>query len=148
MDFTEAKMGRTFILRLRDGERLHEVIESFAQKQKITSALCFFLGGAQDKSKVVVGPEDGNASPPNPMVTLLKGVHEACGVGTVFINEAGEPKLHMHASFGRNDSTITGCVRMGVDIWQIGEVVILELTGALAKRAKDKRSGFEVLETF
>lgn len=148
MDFTEAKLGRIFILRLRDGERLHEVIESFAQKQKIISALCFFLGGAQDKSKVVVGPKDGNATPPNPMVALLKGVHEACGVGTIFMNEAGEPKLHMHASFGRNDNAITGCVRMGVDVWQIGEVVILELTDNSAKRVKDKRSGFEVLETF
>ncbi len=147
MDFTEAKLGKIFILRLRDGERLHEVIESFAQKQKIKSALCFFLGGAQDKSKVVVGPKEGNAMPPNPMVTLLKGVHEACGVGTIFLNEAGEPKLHMHASFGRNDNAVTGCVRMGVDVWQIGEAVILELSGASAKRVKDKRSGFEVLET-
>lgn len=148
MDFTEAKLGRIFILRLRDGERLHEVIESFAQKQKITSALCFFLGGAKDKSKVVVGPEDGNASRPIPMVTLLKGVHEACGVGTIFVDEAGEPKLHMHASFGRNDNSVTGCVRMGVDVWQIGEVLILELSGASAKRIKDERSGFEMLETF
>ncbi len=147
MDFTEAKLGRIFIIRLHDGERLHEVIESFAQKQKITGALCFFLGGVQDKSKIVVGPEDGNASPPNPMVTLLKGVHEACGLGTIFINEAGKPKLHMHASFGRNDNAVTGCVRMGVDIWQIGEVLILELSGSSAKRIKDKRSGFEMLET-
>jgi predicted DNA-binding protein with PD1-like motif len=94
-----------------------------------------------------VGPKDGNAMPPNPMVTLLKGVHEACGVGTIFMNEGGKPMLHMHASFGRNDNAVTGCVRMGVDIWQIGEVIILELSGGSAKRVKDERSGFEMLET-
>ncbi len=146
MNYTEAKIGRIFILRLHNDERLHEEIEKFAAQKKVKSALCFFLGGAQDKSKVVVGPKDGSAIPPQPMVTLLKGVHEGCGVGTIFTDEAGKPKLHMHASFGRNDNTVTGCVRMGVDIWQIGEVVVLELSGGSAKRAKNKETGFEFLE--
>jgi predicted DNA-binding protein with PD1-like motif len=53
----------------------------------------------------------------------------------------------MHASFGRNGNAITGCVRMGVDVWQIGEVVILELAGGSAKRVKNKGTGFEFLET-
>ncbi len=146
MEFTEAKLGRTFVLRLHQGEVLHEVIERFAAEKKVTSALCFFLGGAEDKSKVVVGPADGKAMPPQPMVTLLRGVHEGAGVGTIFTDEAGKPKLHMHASFGRNDNAVTGCVRMGVEVWQIGEVVILELTGSSAKREKDQKTGFEFLE--
>jgi predicted DNA-binding protein with PD1-like motif len=146
MHYTEAKLGRIFILRLHQSERLHEVIEKFASQKQVSSALCFFLGGAEDKSKVVVGPKDGTALPPEPMVTLLKGVHEACGVGTIFTDEHGKPKLHMHASFGRNDTAVTGCVRMGVDVWQIGEVVILELAGSSAKRAKSKDTGFEFLE--
>ena len=147
MNYTEAKLGRIFILRLHHGEVLHETLESFAAEKQIQSALCFFLGGAQDQSKVVVGPKDGAATPPEPMVTLLRGVHEACGVGTIFVNEEGTPKLHMHASFGRNDNAVTGCVRMGVDVWRIGEVVLLELSGGSAKRAKDKATGFEFLET-
>jgi len=146
VDYTEAKLGRIFILRLHQGECLHEVIEKFSSEKQISSALCFFLGGAEDKSKVVVGPKDGTVFPPEPMVTLLKGVHEACGVGTVFSDEQGKPKLHMHASFGRNDNAVTGCVRLGVDVWQIGEVVILELAGLKAKRAKNKETGFEFLE--
>ncbi len=146
MNYTEAELGRIFILRLHQGERLHEVIEKFAAEKQVSSALCFFLGGAEDKSKVVVGPKDGAVLPPEPMVTLLKGVHEGCGVGTIFTDEQGKPKLHMHASFGRNDTAVTGCVRMGVDVWQIGEVVILELSASAAKRAKDKDTGFEFLE--
>ena len=146
MDFTEAKQGRIFILRLHHNEVLHEVIEAFAAQKKIRSALCFFLGGAEDKSKLVVGPKDGTAIPPQPMVTLLKGVHEGCGVGTLFTDQAGVAKLHMHASFGRNDNTITGCVRVGVQVWQIGEVVILELLGGSAGRRKNKETGFDFLE--
>jgi uncharacterized protein len=147
LNYTEAKLGRIFILRLQHKEVLHKTLESFAAEKQIKSALCFFLGGAEDQSKVVVGPKDGNAIPPDPMVTLLRGVHEGCGVGTIFVNKEGLPKLHMHASFGRNTNSVTGCVRMGVEVWHIGEVVILELTGSSAKRAKDKKTGFEFLET-
>jgi len=146
MQFIEAKLGRIFVLRLHDGDRLPEALESFATEKNISTALCFFLGGAKEKSRVVVGPKDGYASQPEPMVTLLDGVHEACGIGTIFADEDGKPKLHMHTSFGRNQNTITGCVRMGVDVWRIGEVIVLELAGVSARRAKDKGIGFEFLE--
>ncbi len=146
MRFTEAKLGRVFVLKLHDGDRLPDVLESFAAEKNISTALCFFLGGAKENSRVVVGPKEGNAVPPEPMVTLLEGVHEACGVGTIFADETGKPKLHMHTSFGRNENTVTGCVRMGVDIWQIGEVVMLELTCEKACRAKNNETGFEFLE--
>ena len=146
MQFTEAKLGRVFVLRLHDGDRLPDVLESFAAKKNISSGLCFFLGGAKENSRVVVGPKDCYNLPPEPMVTLLEGVHEACGVGTIFADEKGKPKLHMHTSFGRSESTVTGCIRLGVEVWQIGEVVVLELTGAIAHRARDKKTGFELLE--
>jgi predicted DNA-binding protein with PD1-like motif len=146
MQFTEAKLGRIFVLRLHDGDRLPDVLESFAAEKKVSSALCFFLGGARENSRVVVGPKDGKALPPEPMVTLLEGVHEACGVGTIFADKKGKPKLHMHTSFGRNENTVTGCVRMGVEVWQIGEVIVLELAGAQARRVIDKKTNFEFLE--
>ena len=146
MQFTEAKLGRVFVLRLHDGDRIPVVLESLAAKKNVSTALCFFLGGAKENSRVVVGPKNAYALPPEPMVTLLEGVHEACGVGTIFADEEGKPKLHMHTSFGRNENTVTGCVRMGIEVWQIGEVVMLELTGATAHRAKDKETGFEFLE--
>lgn len=147
MDYTQANLGRVFILRLHDGEILHEVIEAFAAEKTISSALCFFLGGAEDKSKLVVGPKDGNVLPVEPMTTLLNGVHEGYGVGTVFTDKEGKPKLHMHASFGRNDTAVTGCIRLGVEVWHIGEVVIIELTNSSARRLKEKATGFELLET-
>jgi predicted DNA-binding protein with PD1-like motif len=146
MQFTEAKLGRVFVLRLHDGDRLPDVLESFAAEKNVSTALCFFLGGAKENSRVVVGPKNGYALPPEPMVTLLDGVHEACGVGTIFADEEGKPKLHMHTSFGRNENTVTGCIRMGVDVWQIGEVVMLELACEKACRVKNKETGFEFLE--
>ena len=146
MQFTQAKLERVFVLRLHDGDHLPDVIETFAKEQNVKSALCFFLGGAKDNSRIVVGPRNGLSVQPEPMITLLEGVHEVCGVGTIFTDEKGKPKLHMHASFGRKEETITGCVRMGVDVWRIGEVVLLELTGTSAHRAVNKETGFDFLE--
>ncbi len=146
MQFTEARLKRIFVLRLHDGDHLPDVLEQFAAKNKISAALCFLVGGAKQKSHVVVGPKNDVETPPEPMVTLLKGVHEICGVGTIFKDDSGRPKLHMHASFGRSEKTITGCVRLGVDIWRIGEVILLELVGAKARRSQDKETGFEFLE--
>lgn len=146
MQSTEAQLKRVFVLRLQDGDQIPCVLEQFAAEKKVSSALCFFIGGANDNSRVVVGPRKGNQMPPEPMITLLKGVHETCGIGTIFTNGNGKPKLHMHTSFGRNEKTVTGCVRLGVDVWQIGEVVMLELACEKACRAKNMETGFEFLE--
>ena len=146
MEYTEANLGRIFILRLHQNEVLHEEIEKFAAQKQIKSAFCFFLGGAEDKSKVIVGPKDGKVMPPQAIVTFLQDVHEGVGVGTIFTDEMGLPKLHMHASFGRNDNAVTGCVRAGIAVWQIGEVVLLELICDSAKRVKNAETGFEFLE--
>jgi uncharacterized protein len=149
MQFTEAKLGRAFVLRLHDGDRLPEVLEQFAETQNLAGALCFFVGGAKDGSHVVVGPKapQSEAFPVEPVVTLLAGVSEVAGVGTLFRNEEGKVKLHMHASFGRGEKAVTGCVRLGVDVWRIGEVVVLELADVAARRVVDKETGFELLET-
>ena len=146
MQFTEAKLGRIYVIRLHDGDCLHKVLEQFAAENSVSAALCFFVGGAEGKSRVVVGPKDGCSLPPEPMITLLKGVHEACGVGTIIADEEGKPKLHMHAALGRAEKTITGCIRMGIKIWEIGEVIILEIKGIKANRRKDERTGFDLLK--
>jgi predicted DNA-binding protein with PD1-like motif len=149
MEYTEANLNRIFILRLHQNETIHEVVEKFAKDKQIKNAMCFFLGGAEEGSKLVVGPKDGKAMPPQIMTSMLKGVHEGLGVGTLFQDEAGQPKLHMHGSFGRNDATanaVTGCIRVGVQVWQIGEVIIFELAGGSALRKKDKATGFEMLQ--
>jgi predicted DNA-binding protein with PD1-like motif len=147
MQFTEAKIGRVFVIRLLDGDHLPNVLETFAEQNHIQSALCFFVGGAKKDGRVVVGPKGGETLPIEPVVTLLRGISEVCGVGTIFATEDGKPTLHMHASFGRGEKVITGCVRKGVDVWLVGEVIVLELAGANAQRIVDKKTGFELLET-
>lgn len=146
MKYTEADLGRIFILRLEHGDRIPEVIEEFAKSKALSSATVLFVGGSDQNSKIVVGPEDGTAEKPVPTVLDLPGVCETVGVGTIFVNENGIPKLHMHSAFGRGSQTVTGCTREGVTIWHIGEVIILELTNCSAQRRINPANGFELLE--
>jgi len=146
MKYSEAQYGRIFVIRLEDGDIIHESLERFAREKSIRSGMLVILGGADEGSKLVVGPIDGRATPVSPMELTLSGAHEVTGTGTIFPNEKGEPVLHMHIASGRKGETVTGCVRKGVKTWHVLEVILLELVGSQAKRKYDPGTGFELLE--
>lgn len=145
MKFTEAGLGRVFVLRLEDGETLPEAVEAFCRQQGLRRGLCLMLGGVGG-GNIVSGPKDGDARPVEALLHAIKGVHEAAGVGTIFPDGDGAPVLHMHAALGRAGKTAAGCIRPGIEVWQLCEFVILELTGLEASRVLDGSTGFEVLE--
>ncbi|MDY6836103.1 MAG: PPC domain-containing DNA-binding protein [Chloroflexota bacterium] len=146
MIYSQAKQGRVFIIRLEDGDVLHEEIERFARAKSITAATLIAVGGADKGSRIVVGPECGRSEQIIPMEHVLENVHEIAGVGTIFPNESGIPVLHMHMAFGRQTSTVAGCVRKGVRVWHIMEIILLELVDTEAMRVRDQRTGFELLK--
>jgi len=55
-------------------------------------------------------------------------------------------QLHMHAALGREGKTRSGCIRPGIEVWKVGEVILLEITGSTAHRQEDKVTGFNMLE--
>ncbi len=146
MKYTEGKFGRIFVIRLEDGDKLPAAIESFAAQNNVLRGVCILVGGIKDGGNIVVGPENGKLLPPVPILFGLQGVHEVAGVGTIFPDSEGAPVLHMHAALGREGQTRAGCIRPGVEVWQVGEVILLEITGNAAYRAKDATTGFELLE--
>lgn len=146
MRYSEAKLGRVFILRLEDGDILHECIESFAEEKGIRAAAAIVLGGADEGSKLVVGPEQSHSRPIAPLENILQGVHEIAGVGTIFPDQTGRPVLHMHIAGGRRDAAVVGCVRRGVRAWQVMEVVLWEIVDTSASRKLDQTLGFEMLQ--
>ncbi len=146
MQYCEGRMGRIFILRLEEGERLNDTIERFARDKKISHGLAFFLGGSADGSQVVVGPQPDRETI-IPIIYALNGAQEVLAVGTIIPNEAGVPLLHMHAAAGRVGQATVGCTRAGVDVWLVGEVVLLEILGTeAAQRKKDAATGFQLLQ--
>jgi predicted DNA-binding protein with PD1-like motif len=144
LKYSEAKQGRVFILRLENGDILHECLESFAEEKGIRTAAAIVLGGADEGSRLVVGPET-RTDPVVPMEHILDGVHEVAGVGTLFPDASGRPVLHMHIAGGRRDAAVVGCIRPGVRVWHVMEVVLWEITDTSARRILDEATGFELL---
>ena len=130
------------MVRFEDGDRLPEAIESLAEQKKIAAASVILLGGLR-RGTVVVGPETPEV-PPKPTMARFDQVHEIAGVGTIFANEQGNPKLHLHGALGRGERTITGCTREGVEVWLVAEAIITEITGSQASRRLE--GGLELLQ--
>ena len=146
MKYSEAKQGRTFVIRLEDGDIIHEALEEFARIHAIEAAALIAVGAVDERSKLVVGPEQGRSATITPMEYVLGNVHEISGVGTIFPDKDRNPTLHMHIACGREDSTVTGCVRRGVKVWHLLELILFELLDSSASRLFDEQMGFELLE--
>lgn len=144
MQYSEGSIGRIFTLRLEDDERVPDCIEQFAKEHDIKTALCTMIGGI-DEGNIVVGPVDGAAPVIDPMLHAISGAHEVVGLGTLFPGEDGTPILHMHAALGRDGKTRTGCIRPGLDVWLVGEVIIMEILNTDMLRKKEAKSGLALL---
>ena len=145
MIVSEGRLGRVFVLRLGDGDRIPDAIEAFAAARGIDAALVAALGGLQN-GRLVTGPLDGPDKPPRTLTAAIEAVHEAAAVGTLFPGPDGRPSLHLHATLGRGDSARTGCARPGLDVWTVLEVVILEIEGLDLARLPDAATGFDLLQ--
>ncbi len=145
MKYSEAKPGRIFVIRLEDGDIVHEEIERFAIQNDIKTASLIVLGGADTQSVLVTGPEKGRAKTIVPQTHMLDNVYEVAGTGTIFPDEKGKPVLHMHMACGRGSSAVTGCIRNGVRVWQVMEIILYELLDSTGIRKKDAATGFNLL---
>ncbi len=145
MKYSQAKQGRIFVIRLEDGDIVHEEIERFARKESIKAAALIIIGGADKGSKLVVGPKHGRMKTIEPIEHILNDVHEVTGTGTIFPDDEGNPTLHMHMACGRKTFTTTGCIRNGVKVWHIMEVILFELTETSGTRTFESQTGLKLL---
>ena len=146
MKFSECKPGRIFAICLENGDIVHQAIEQFARDQSIAAASLIIIGGADKGSRLIVGPERENEMPVSSLEYVLENVHEIAGTGTLFPDEHGNPVLHLHMACGRKSSTRTGCIRRGVRVWHIMEVILFELLESKGKRMFDSETGFTMLK--
>lgn len=146
MRYSEGQIGRIFVVGLEHGEKLPAVVERFAERKDVSRGLCILVGGIDEGGRIVVGPRDRLTMPPEPLLFNLAGVHEICGVGTLFPDAEGKPRLHMHAALGRQGETHAGCIRPGIEVWKLGEVILLEIVNSRAVRKRNPETGFDVLD--
>jgi predicted DNA-binding protein with PD1-like motif len=144
MKYTTGTVGRVITIRFEDGDPIYQGIEDVAAKEMIDSAVIWLIGGVKNGG-VVVGPSD-DSMPPVPMIERFTDAREIAGIGTLFPDDDNRSSLHLHASIGKGTAPLTGCPRKGLDCWLITEAIIMEMKGVNARRLKDTKSGFSLLE--
>jgi len=145
MKHSEGKLGRVFLLRLEDGDKLPDCVEEFCAAQGVKHGQALLVGGIAG-GEIVVGPEKTDERPPKPVRLPIEEAHEVLGVGVIAPDADEKPVMHIHASLGRGPAAKTGCLRPGVNTWLVGEVVIYELAELKASRKVNADAGFALLE--
>ena len=135
---------------LRDQLGLQQItigyIGRLAREKGVRAAAVIAVGGADEGSRLIVGPAAARAKPIVPVEHVLDGVHEVTGTGTLFPDAEGNPELHMHMACGRGGKTVAGCIRQGVKVWHVMEVIVMELLDSTGVRTLDQATGFKLLQ--
>lgn len=145
MKASEGKIGRVFVVRLETGDEVPACIETFAAEKDIAVAGVTFLGSV-GRGRVVVGSSGSDRTPSDPLVLPFEGAHEVAALGVIAPGNDGKPQLHMHGALGRESATKTGCLRKGVEVRLLGEVIVQEILGTGAARVWDEKTRHELLE--
>ncbi len=143
MRYQRGCLGRVFIAKIGHGEDVLQEIKAMALKERIRSG-CLLVLGALKQGSLVAGPEEA-VIPPKPKWLHFGDARELLAAGTLFWNEK-EPVIHLHASIGKGEKAVTGCLRKKSETYLIIEVILLEILGVNARRMLDPRYGVEVLK--
>ena len=158
MKYSQAGLGRIFVIRLEDGDIVHEEIEKFAREKKISAASLIVLGGADAKSVLVTGPEQGRAKKivPKSEVIMPNGISPGRSVRAMLsqkitkippvkiepgsVKRASAPKIRL-AAFGISNPThqtipLTD-ITAAVDIAAAARRMILSLAGKTPREDAD-----------
>jgi len=143
MEYTQGTIGRVFLVKFKDDDVLIDNLSLLAKREKIKAATMIFIG-ALKKGDLVTGPKQP-VIPPVPNKIAFKDGWEVMGIGTIFTNSKG-PQLHIHASMGKKNKVLTGCVRGKSKVFLVIEAVVLELKGIKAQKDIDPATGLNLLQ--
>jgi len=143
MNYQVGRTGRVVVARFDDGDAVLESIMNISRLENIRAAV-FHLVGGMKSGRFVVGPETEQL-PPKPMWREIGESHEILAIGTIFY-EGSEPKVHLHAAFGKGDNVRVGCLRQASETFLVLEAVITEIEGVNAERVMDPKVGLPLLK--
>ncbi|MDD5465513.1 MAG: DUF296 domain-containing protein [Candidatus Omnitrophica bacterium] len=143
MKYTKGAIGRVFLLKFEDDDVLIDNLSRLAKKERIKAATLIFVG-ALKQGDLVTGPKKP-VIPPQPNKLAFKDGWEVMGIGTIFTNSQG-PQIHIHASMGKKNKVLTGCVRGKSRVFLVVEAVIIELKGVRAGKDIDPKTGLNLLK--
>lgn len=144
MKVQEGRIGRTFMVKFEHGDDLIQEILNLAKKKGIDTGFIMLLGALR-RADMVTGPRECTV-PPEPNWVSFDDGREILAMGTLICNEEGHPTLHLHGGVGREEYSLTGCLRANTEVYLVVEGVILELEGIKARRVLDPLLQMKVLK--
>lgn len=132
MEYRTGQIGRIFVIRFDDGDDLLQELTRVVKAEAIRAGWFALLGGLR-QAEVVTGPKEPTI-PPEPVWAAVNGAREVVGLGSIFWDEADEPKIHLHAALGHHGQTMTACVRKGTRTYLILEAYLTEIIDLQAIR--------------
>ncbi len=143
MEYIKGKIGRVFLLKFEDDDILIDKLSYLAKKEKIKSAAFMFIG-ALKKGHLVTGPKLP-VIPPEPNWVTFRDGWEVMGSGTIFSGKTG-PQIHVHATMGKKNKVLTGCVRKDSKVFLVIEAIVYELMVPGAAKQIDAKTGINMLK--
>ena len=143
MQYTKGTIGRIFLVKFENNDIFIPNLSSLAKKEKIKAATLIFIGALRE-GDLVTGPKKP-VIPPQPNKMVFKDGWEVMGIGTLFTNSKG-PQIHIHASMGKKNKVLTGCVRGNSKVFLVIEAIVLELKGIRAQKDIDPATGLNLLK--
>jgi predicted DNA-binding protein with PD1-like motif len=142
MQYTQGTIARIFLVKFENNDILIDNLSRLAKQEKIKAASVIFIGALR-QGDLVTGPKKP-VIPPQPNKIDFKDGWEVMGIGTIFTNSRG-PQIHIHASMGKKNKVLTGCVRGKSKVFLVIEAVVLELKGVKASKDIDPKTGLNLL---
>ena len=143
MQYTQGTIGRVFLVKFQNNDVLIDNLSILVKREKIKAATLIFIG-ALKKGDLVTGPKKP-VIPPEPNKIVFKDGWEVMGIGTIFTNSKG-PQIHLHASMGKKNKVLTGCLRGKSKVFLVIEAIIMELKGVKASKEIDPETGLNLLK--
>lgn len=132
MDYRTGKTGRVVVIRFDNDDDMLQELLHVVRKEHITAGYFTIIGGLR-QADVVTGPMEPTM-PPVPVWARVEGAREVVGVGSIFLDENDDPKIHLHTALGHHGQTTTACVRKGTKTYLILEAYLTEILDLEATR--------------
>jgi len=131
-----------FFVRFDNGDDVIAGLSLLAEKEKVSLASVNILGALRS-AELVCGPKEPEL-PPEPNFVSFDDGREVIGFGTI-TSRNGKPRIHLHASFGKKEASLTGCLKKGNHTFITIEAVVSEIKGVSIDRKIDKVSGIDLV---
>ena len=142
MKYAKGSIGRVFVVRFEHGDDLVEKIKELAVSESVRLATVMLLGALR-KGAMVTGPRELK-TPAEANWSSFEDGREVFASGMI-VNPDGNAKLHLHGSFGRGESVLTGCLRKDSEVFITVDAVVTEICGIKALKRREEKTGHEVV---